>query len=138
MAARLTPDERYYEWLLSDHPAAQAERRRRHAAWLAHEAEGRRVLGGFAERTEADPDAPETIRALAKTARWLLARQAERLAADAARSEPERLAQLRREFATARRVAGQSGYRYPARYLGVRAACQPIPPDPDAPREEHP
>ena len=130
MAARMSPADRFYEWLLSDHPAAVAERARRRAAWLAHEHEGRAGLSRFAARTEADRDAPENIRELAKTARWLLGRQADRLAADAG-SEPERLARMRQQFETSRRAQGATGYRYPARYLGARAARQPIPPDPD-------
>jgi hypothetical protein len=129
--ARMTPADRFYEWLLSDHPEAAAERARRRAAHLAYEAEGRAGLSRFVDRTEADRDAPENIRELVKTARWLLTRQAERLAADVAEPEPERLARQRRDFETSRRVQGAIGYRYPARYLGPRAAQQPIPPDPD-------
>jgi hypothetical protein len=131
--ARMTPDDRFYEWLLSDHPEAASERARRCAAYQAEQAHGREVLGGFAERTEADPDAPETIRELTKTARWLLKRQAEREAADAALSESERLTRARAAFELARRTSGAPAYRYPARYLGPRAARQPIPPDPDHP-----
>jgi len=133
MAGRMTPADRFYEWLLSDHPAAVAERARRRAAWLAYEAEGRAGLSRFVARTEADRDAPENIRELVKTARWLLGRQADRLAADAAEPEPERLARERRALVTSRRAQGATSYRYPARYLGARAARQPIPPDPDRP-----
>ncbi|HEX9354069.1 MAG TPA: hypothetical protein VF933_09675 [Streptosporangiaceae bacterium] len=125
--------DRFYEWLLSDHPAAVAERARRRAAYLAHEARGREGLSRFVARTEADRDAPESIRELVKTARWLLKRQADRLAAEAAESERERLARQRRDFETSRRAQGATSYRYPARYLGARAARQPIPPDPDHP-----
>ena len=98
----MTPGDRFYEWLLSDHPEAAADR-----------------------------DAPENLRELAATARWLLTRQAERQAADAAEPEAERLARMRRDFENSRRAQGASSYRYPARYLGARAARQPIPPDPD-------
>ena len=131
MGRRMSAADRFYEWLLSARPAAVAERTRRRAAHLACEAEGRDGLSRFVARTEADRDAPEHIRELAGTARWLLGRQADRLAAEAAESEPERLARMRRELETFRRVQGAHGYRYPARYLGPRAARQPIPPDPD-------
>jgi len=131
MGRRMTVADGFYEWLLSDHPTAVAERARRRAAYLAYEAEGRAGLSRFVERTEADRDAPENIRELVKTARWLLGRQAHRLAADAAEPEPERLARQRRDFETSRRAQGAHGYRYPARYLGPRAARQAIPPDPD-------
>jgi hypothetical protein len=114
-----------------DHPEAAAERARRRAAHLAYEAQGRDELSRFAERTEADPGAPENIRELVKTARWLLQRQADRLAADVAEPEPERLARMRRELETSRRAQGRTGYHYPARYLSPSAAQQPIPPDPD-------
>ncbi len=131
MGHRMSAADRFYEWLLSDHPAAVAERARRRAAHLAHEAHGREVLSRFVERTQANPAAPETVQRLAETAGWLLGRQADRLAAEAAESEPERLARQRRQFETSRRVQGAHGYRYPARYLGPRAARQAIPPDPD-------
>jgi hypothetical protein len=131
MGRRMTAADRFYEWLLSDHPEAAAERARRRAAYLAYEARGRDGLSRFVARTEADRDASEHIRELVKTARWLLQRQADRLAADVAEPEPERLARQRRELETSRRVQGAHGYRYPARYLGPRAAQQPIPPDPD-------
>jgi hypothetical protein len=140
MGRRMTAADWFYEWLLSDHPEAAAERARRRAAYLAYEAEGRAGLSRFVDRTEADRDAPENIRGLVETARWLLARQAGRLAADVAEPEPERLARQRRDLETSRRVQGAHGYRYPPRYLGARAARQPIPPDPDHPAsgEEHP
>ncbi len=133
MGRRMSAADRFYEWLLSDHPEAAAERARRRAAHLAYEAAGRDGLSRFVARTQADRDAPEHLRELATTARWLLARQADRLAAEVAVSEHERLARQRRDFETSRRVQGAHGYRYPARHLGTRAARQPIPPDPDRP-----
>jgi hypothetical protein len=140
MAARMSPADRYYEWLLSDHPEAVVERARRRAAHLAYEEHGRAGLSRFVARTQADPAAPQALQRLAETARWLLQRQADRLAEDAAEPEAERLARMRRQFETSRRAQGASGYRYPTRYLGARAARQPIPPDPDRPTsgEEHP
>jgi len=128
---RMSAADRFYEWLLSDHPEAAAERARRRAAHLAYEARGREVLSRFVARTQANRGAPETVQRLAETAGWLLGRQADRLAAEVAEPEPERLARERRDLETSRRVQGAHGYRYPARYLGARAARQPIPPDPD-------
>ncbi len=133
MGRWMSAADRFYEWLLSDHPEAAAERARRLAAHLAYEARGRAGLSRFVARTEADRDAPEHIHELVKTARWLLKRQADRVAADVAASEGERLARMRRDFEASRRVQGATSYRYPARYLGARAARQPIPPDPDRP-----
>ncbi len=140
MGRRMSAADRFYEWLLSDHPEAAAERARRRAAYLAYEARGRDGLSRFVARTQANHAAPEAMQRLAETAGWLLERQADRLAADIAESDAERLARQRRDFETSRRVQGAHGYRYPARYLGARAARQPIPPDPDHPTlgEEHP
>jgi hypothetical protein len=136
MGRRMTPADRFYEWLLSDHPQAAAERARRRAAWQARQAHGRAILAGFIARNQGDPAAPESIRGLVTTARWLLDRQAQRQAADAALSEAERLARMRADFELERRTSGMPGYRYPARYLGPRAARQPIPPDPSKPNHE--
>jgi hypothetical protein len=133
MGRRMTPDDRFYEWLLSDHPEAASERARRRAASQAERAHGREILAGFIRRNEGDLATPESIRGLVKTARWLLDRQAQRDAADAALSEPERLARARADFELERRTGGAGGYRYPARYLGPKAARQPIPPDPSKP-----
>lgn len=128
---RMDAADRFYEWLLSDHPEAAGERARRRADWLAEQHEGRAVLARFAERTDADPEAPESIRRLAETARWLMARAAERIAIEQATPEAERLAAARAQFETYRHALGDHAYRYPARYLGARAARQPVVCDPD-------
>jgi len=130
MSRRMSPEDRFDEWLLSDHPEAAAERARRRAVWLAEQQEGHGVLARFAERTDADPTAPDSIRRLAETARWLLARAAERTAIERATPEPERLANARQQFETYRHGEGDHAYRYPARYLGEHAARQPVVSDP--------
>ena len=118
MGRRMSAADRFYEWLLSDHPEAAAERARRRAAYLTYQTRGREGLSRFVARTEADRGAPEHIRELVNTARWLLKRQADRLAADVAEPEPQRLARQRRDFETSRRAQGAHGYQ-----IG-RASCR--------------
>ncbi len=132
MNAELTPDDRFYEWLLSDHPGAVLERARRRLDNQVREAEERAVLRRFIARTDQSPDAPTTVRGLAGTAGWLVERSEQRLATGAASSDAERVATARRDLETSQRVGKDPDYRYPARYLGEQAAHQPIPPDPGA------
>jgi hypothetical protein len=130
--AELSAEDRFYEWLLSDHPGAVLERARRRLDIQVREAEERAVLRRFITRTDQSPDAPTTVRALAGTAGWLVQRSQQRLATGAARANAELVATARRGLETGRRVRVDGDYRYPARYLGVEAARQPIPPDPGA------
>jgi hypothetical protein len=130
--AELTAEDRFYEWLLSDHPGAALERARRRLDNQVREAQERAVLRRFIARTDQSPDAPTTVRGLAGTARWLVERSQQRQAADAARADAELLATARRDLEISRRAQVDGDYRYPARYLGVQAARQPIPPDPGA------
>jgi hypothetical protein len=130
LAGRSAADEAFYEWLLSDHPAAAAERARRRADHHARETRELQMLRAWVARTRADPDAGMPYQRLAEAGERLLDRRAARLAADQAEPAPARLVRLRRELETTRRATGDPDYRYPARYLGPRAARQPIPPDP--------
>jgi hypothetical protein len=130
--AELTPEDRFYEWLLSDHPGAVVERARRRLDNQVREAQERAVLRRFIARTDRSPDAPTTVQALAGTAGWLVERSQQRQAADAARADAELVATARQDLETSRRAQADGDYRYPAHYLGVQAARQPIPPDPAA------
>jgi hypothetical protein len=130
--AELSAQDRFYEWLLSDHPGAVSERARRRLDNQVREAEERAVLRRFIARTHASPDAPTTVRALAGTAGWLAERSEQRLATKSARTDAERVATARQDWETSRRVQVDGDYRYPARYLGTQAAHQPIPPEPGA------
>jgi hypothetical protein len=69
--AELSAEDRFYEWLLSDHPGAALERARRRLDNQVRETEERAVLRRFIARTNQSPDAPTTVRELAGTARWL-------------------------------------------------------------------
>jgi hypothetical protein len=130
--AELTAEDRFYEWLLSDHPGAALERARRRLDNQVREAEERAVLRRFIARTHASPDAPTTVQALAGTAGWLVERSQQWLATQAASTDAEPVATARRNWETSRRTQVDGDYRYPARYLGAQAAHQPIPPDPGA------
>jgi hypothetical protein len=130
--AELTPEDRFYEWLLSDHPAAVLERARRRLDNQVREAEERAVLRRFIARTDQSPDAPTSVQALAGTAGWLVERSQQRQASDAARADAELVATARHNLETSQRVGKDPDYRYPARYLGAQAARQPIPPEPGA------
>jgi hypothetical protein len=128
--AELTPEDRFYEWLLSDHPGAVLERGRRRLDHQVREAEERAVLRRFIARTDQSPDAPTTVRGLAGTAGWLVERSEQRLATATASRDADLVATARRDLETSQRVGKDPDYRYPARYLGEQAAHQPIPPDP--------
>jgi hypothetical protein len=127
--AELSAEDRFYEWLLSDHPGAALERARRRLDTQVREAEERAVLRRFIARTNQSPDAPTTVRGLAGTAGWLVERSDQRMADQAASTDAELVATARRDLETSRRVQVDGDYRYPARYLGTQAAHQPIPPD---------
>jgi hypothetical protein len=130
--ADLTVEDRFYEWLLSDHPGAVLERARRRLDNQVREAEERAMLRRFIARTDQSPDAPTTVRQLAGTAGWLVERSEQRLTTKAASTDAELVATARHDLETSRRVQLDDDYRYPARYLGTQAARQPIPPEPGA------
>jgi hypothetical protein len=130
--AELSAEDRFYEWLLSDHPGAALERARQRLDNQVREAEERAVLRRFIARTNASPDAPMPVRGLAGTAGWLVERSQQRLAPETASTDAELVATARQDLETSRRVQLDGDYRYPARYLGAQAAHQPIPPDPGA------
>jgi hypothetical protein len=130
--AELSAEDRFYEWLLSDHPGAALERARRRLGNQVREAEERAVLRRFIARTDQSPDAPTTVQALAGTAGWLVERSDQRMADQAASTDAELVATARRDLETSRQAGNDPDYRYPARYLGAQAARQPIPPQPGA------
>jgi hypothetical protein len=130
--AELTAEDRFYEWLLSDHPGAALERARRRLDNQVREAEERAALRRFIARTDHSPDAPTTVQALAGTAGWLVERSQQRHATQAARSDADLVATARRDLETSQQAGNDPDYRYPARYLGTQAARQPIPPQPGA------
>ena len=135
LSGRSVLDRRFHAFLLSDHPAARVERCRRRAAYLDETARQREVLHGWLARLDATPPRPgerfdDAARRLAVTTRALLDRQAGRLAGEVGEPDLARVSQARDAWEAERRAAGHRHPRYPARYRGVAAARQPIPPEP--------
>jgi len=131
LAGRSVLDRRFDAWLLSDHPAAVAERLGRRAAYLDDTFRRHELLGGWLARTDARPAQPgdrfdANLRALAASVGPLLARDLPHLEAELGEPDPARVAAQRRDW-EARQPHGR---RYPARYQGPAAARQPIPPAP--------
>jgi hypothetical protein len=127
-----------YEWLLSDHPDARAERdRRREATYADEKVRAGKVLAWVA-KIDATADVPETLRDLAATMGPLAAKSDARAEADHAVPDAEFVAQARANWEACMQVSGPDGswdYRYPDRYVGEAAASQPRPgiePEPEA------
>src|SRR6266540_2622473 len=134
LSARSTLDDRFYTFLLSDHPAAVAERCRRRVAYLDEAARRREVLHGWLAKLDATPVRPgarfdDAVRRLAATTRTLLDRETAELEGEYGKPDATRLARSRRQYETHRHARGHTAYRYPARWQGAAAARQPIPPE---------
>src|SRR6266508_163442 len=134
LSARSTLDDRFYTFLLSDHPAAAAERCRRRAAYLDDTSRRREVLHGWLAKLDATPARPgarfdDAVRRLAATTRTLLDREAAELKGQYGEPDATRLARSRRQYETHRHARGHTAYGYPARWGGAAAARQPIPPE---------
>jgi hypothetical protein len=123
LSQRSVLDTRFHVFLLSDHPAAVAERCRRRAAYLDDTARERELLQGWLGKLDAIPPRPgdpfdDSVRRMAETTRWLLDQQAARLAEEVGEPDPVRVAHQRQQYG-----------RYPIRWVGPAAARQPIPPE---------
>jgi hypothetical protein len=131
-----------YEWLLSDHPDARAERDRRREATYQDERERTGKVLGWVDTIRATPYASESMRELAETMGPLAAKSA--ASAEARFAEPDEtfVARARERHETYMRVSAPGGfwdYRYPGCYIGETAAIQPRPdiePEPEATRDE--
>jgi hypothetical protein len=135
--AELTPDDRFYEWLLSDHPAAVLERARRRLDNQMVDAEDLARLHGWLAKidhlAQAGQPLGDSVWHLAEQARtWLIPNAEQRLAALTDTPDQVRVRRARIQLETSQQVGKDPDYQYPARYLGVDAARQPIPPDPGA------
>ncbi len=123
----MPPIDAFYEWLLSDAPAAQRERARRRSRHASEAKQERARVAAWCRRTLGNDAAPEHLRDLAETMQRLIARGAARDLAEAGLPDDECVRRGRRQYETSRRAAGDHDYRYPARYLGPGAASQPVP-----------
>jgi len=128
LSQRSVLDTRFHGFLLSDHPAAVAERCRRRAAYLDDTARERELLLGWLGKLDAIPPRPgdpfdDSVRRMAEVTRRLLDQQAARLVEEVGEPDPVRVGRQRQHYG-----------RYPTRWVGVAAARQPIPPE----RPSHP
>lgn len=132
----------FYEWLLSDHPDARAERERRREANYRGEIERASQVQAWVAKIGATPDPPQTIRDLAETMGPLAARSRAQAAVALAEPDEAYVTRERGNWETFMQVSvpgGSPEYRYPARYVGEAAASQPRPeaePVPEAARDE--
>jgi hypothetical protein len=132
-------DDAFYEWLLSDHPAARAERDQRRAATYHAETDRAAAVRAWADKIGARPDAPQTMRDLAASMRPLADQTTARAQASYAEPDDAYVTRLRAQHETHMQVSGPPGswdYRYPAHLTGPGAAAYPPPPEPDTPEPE--
>jgi hypothetical protein len=123
LSQRPVLDARFQVFLLSDHPAAVAERCRRRAAYLDHTARERELLLGWLGKLDGLSPRPgdtfdDSVRRMAGITRRLLDQQAARLTEEVGEPDPVRIARQRQQYG-----------RYPTRWVGLAAARQPIPPE---------
>jgi hypothetical protein len=124
----------FYEWLLSDHPDARAERDRRRAATCQAETGRAAAVRAWAGKIGAQPGTPHPLQDLAASMGPLAGQAAARAEARHAEPDDAYASRLRTQHETHIRVCGPPGsqdYRYPAHLTGPAAACPP-PPEPDA------
>ncbi len=132
-------DDAFCEWLLSDHPAARAERDWLRAAAHTWQRGNAAAVRAWAGKINAHPDAPQAAQDLAASMGPRADESAVRAEADYAEPDDLYVARLRAQHETYMRVsgpAGAHGYRYPAHLTGPTAANYPPPPEPE--RETEP
>ena len=132
-------DNAFYEWLLSDHPDAKSERDRRRAATYQADTDRAAAVRAWADKINAQPDAPQTLRDLAASTGTLADETAARAEARHAEPDDAYVTRLRTQHETYMQVSGAPGsrdYRYPAHLTGPGAAAYPLPPEPDVPARE--
>jgi hypothetical protein len=127
-------DDAFYEWLLSDHPAAKAERDWRRAATYQAETGRAAAVRAWVGKIDAQPDAPQTMRDLAASMGPLADQTTARAETRYAEPDDAYVTRLRAQHETHVKVSGPPGswdYQYPAHLTGPGAAAYPPPPEPD-------
>jgi hypothetical protein len=137
---RSTTDDAFYEWLLSDHPDARAERDYRRGRSLESQRETAADIAAWAGRISADPDRhTRAARDLAAAIGPHAADSAMRAEIELAEPDEVYVARLREEFEIHRHVHWDNPdptYCYPSHLTGPGAASYPPPPEPAAPGRE--
>ena len=132
---QVSAQDRFYEWLLSDHPDARAERDARRQAFHRDQTQNAAAVQAWAAKINATPGAPQNLRDLAASMGPRAAETAARAEADYAEPDEAYVARLRAEHETYMQVSGPIGahdYRYPEHLTGPGAASYPRPPEPGA------
>jgi hypothetical protein len=128
---RSTLDNAFYEWLLSDHPAAKAEREWRRSTQLQQHRETAAEIAAWADRISADPGQhTQTARDLAATIGPMAHASAVRAEIEDAEPDDVYVARQRAEFETHMRVHWDHpvpDYTYPGHLTGPSAAGYPPP-----------
>jgi hypothetical protein len=132
---RSTLDDAFLEWLLSDHPEAQAEREWRRGTSNAEYHQAAADIAAWADRISAEPGQHTPMaRDLAATIGPMA--HASAIRAEIEEAEPDDLyvARQRAEFEAHMHNHPDHpdpDYRYPAHLTGPAAASYPPPPEPE-------
>ena len=130
----VSAQDRFYEWLLSDHPDARAERDARREAAYRDLTQNEAAVQAWAAKVNATTGVPQNLRDLAASMGPRAAGTAAR--AEAGHGEPDEtyVARARARHETYMQVSGPIGaydYRYPEHLTGPGAAGYPRPPEPE-------
>jgi hypothetical protein len=127
------PDDAY-EWFLSDHPWAVAERHRRHTEYYERERQNATDVLAWTEKIDqlepssTSRDFDGAARRLAESLRPMANKTLERNEADSAVPAEVSIIEDRRRLEISRRVSGDvDDYTYPAHLIGPGAAAYPPP-----------
>ena len=126
----VSAEDRFYEWLLSDHPDARAERDARREAAYRDLTENAAAVQAWAAKINATAGAPQNLRDLAASMGPRAAGTAARAEADYAEPDETYVARARARHETYMQVSGPIGahdYRYPQHLTGPVAASYPRP-----------
>ena len=132
-------DDAFYEWLLSDHPTAKAERDWRRAATYQAETDRAAAVRAWADKINTHADAPQTMQNLAASMGPLADQTTARAQARYAEPDDAYVTRLRAQHETHVQVSGPPGswdYQYPAHLTGPGAGAYPPPPEPGVPAPE--
>jgi hypothetical protein len=128
-------EDKFYEWLLSDHPDARSERDARRQAAHRDLTENAAAVQAWAAKINATPGAPQNLSDLAASLGPRAAASTARAEASYAEPDHAYVARLRAEHETYMQVSGPPGahdYRYPEHLTGPGAASLRCPPEPGA------
>jgi hypothetical protein len=131
----VSAEDRFYEWLLSDHPDARAERDARRQAAYRDLTENAAAVRAWAAKINTAPGAPQNLRDLAASMGPRAAGTAARAEAEHGEPDETYVARARARHETFMRVSGPVGahdYRYPEHLTKPGAASYPRPPEPEA------